>query len=97
MYNTTTGTSITLLITLFFQLVVYELISWYPNWSSAGCSLHDAWSTHKIHSYKHLNILVMLLFTSLWALCGRLLIFSFEQSVIKQGCGACRYIELHIR
>ena len=66
MYNTTT--SITLLITLLFQLVVYERISWYPNWSSAGCSLHDAWRSaypaHKIHSYKHLNILVMLLFTS---------------------------------
>ena len=66
MYNTTTGTSITLLITLLFQLVVYERISWYPNWSSAGCSLRDAWSAYpayKIHSYKHLNILVMLLFT----------------------------------
>ena len=66
MYNTTTSTSITLLITLLFQLVVYERISWYPNYSSAGCSLHDAWSTYpayKIHSYKHLNILVMLLFT----------------------------------
>ena len=40
---------------------------WYPNWSSAGRSLHDAWSAypaHKIHSYKHLNILVMLLLTS---------------------------------
>ena len=36
MYNTITGTSITLLITLLFQLVVYERISWYPNWSSAG-------------------------------------------------------------
>ena len=55
MYNTTTGTNITLLVTLLFQLVVYERISWYPNWSSAGCSLHDAWSAH-------LNILVMLLF-----------------------------------
>ena len=69
MYNTTTtGTSITLLITLLFQLVVYERISWHPNWSSAGCSLHDAWSAypaHKIHTgYKHLNIIVMLLFTS---------------------------------
>ena len=67
MYNTITGTSITLLITLLIQLVVYGRISWYPNWSSAGCSLHDAWSAypaHKIHSYKHLNILVMLLFTS---------------------------------
>ena len=66
MYNTTTGTSITLLITLLFQVVVYQHISWYPNWSSAGSSLHDAWSAypaHKIHSYKHLNILVMLLFT----------------------------------
>ena len=66
-YNTTTGTSITLLITLLFQLVVYERISWYPNWSSAGRSLHDAWSaypTHKIRSYKYLNILVMLLLTS---------------------------------
>ena len=67
MYNTTTtGTSITLLITLLFQLVVYERISWNPKWSSAGCSLHDAWSAypaHKIHSY-NLNILVMLLFTS---------------------------------
>ena len=66
MYNTTTtGTSITLLITLLFQLVVFERISWYPNWSSAGCSLHDTWSAypaHKIHSYS-LNILVML-FTS---------------------------------
>ena len=41
MYNTTTGTSITLLITLLFQLVVYERISWYPNWSSAaGLSVH---------------------------------------------------------
>ena len=63
MYNTTTGTSITLLITL---LVVYQRISWYPNWSSAGSSLHDAWSAYpayKMHSYKHLNILVMLLFT----------------------------------
>ena len=68
MYNTTTtSTSITLLITLLFQLVVYERISWYPNLSSAGPSLHDAWSAypaHKIHSYKHLNILVMLLLTS---------------------------------
>ena len=36
MYNTTTGTSITLLITLLFQLVFYERISWYPNWLSAG-------------------------------------------------------------
>ena len=84
MYNTTTSTSITLLITLVFQLVVYERISWYPNWSSAGCSLHDSWSTypaHKIHSYKHLNILVM------WPLASprRLLIFSFEQSVINKG------------
>ena len=67
-----TGTSITLLITLLFQLVVYERISWYPNWSSAGhrlvvSSLHDAWSAypaHKRHSYKHLNVLVILLFTS---------------------------------
>ena len=58
MYNT-----ITLLITLLFQLVVYEHISWYPNWSSAGCSLHDAWPAYKINRYKHLNILVMLLFT----------------------------------
>ena len=35
--------------------------------ASAGRSLHDAWSaypTHKIHSYKHLNVLVMLLLTS---------------------------------
>ena len=95
MYNTTTGTSITLLITLLFQLVVYERISWYPNWSSAGCSLHDARSAYpayKIHSYKHLNILVMLLFTckvasgSAVVTLRRLLIFSFEQSVIKQGC-----------
>ena len=65
MYNTTTSTNITLLITLLFQLVVYERISWYPNWSSAGCSLHDACSTYpayKINSYKHLNILVILLF-----------------------------------
>ena len=70
MYNTTTGTSITLLITLLFQLVVYERISWYPNWSLNQLvvpALHDSWSAypaHKIHSYKHLNILVMLLFTS---------------------------------
>ena len=66
MYNTTTDTNNTLLITLLFQLVVYERISWYPNWSSTGCSLHGAWSAYpayKIHSYKHLNILVMLLFT----------------------------------
>ena len=64
---TTTGTSITLLITLPFQLVVYERISCYPNWSSAGRSLHDAWSAYPAHKiqllYKHLNILVMLLRT----------------------------------
>ena len=58
MYNTITGTSITLLITLLFQLVVYEPISWYPNWSSAGCSLHDAWSAYPAHkiqlqTFKH--------------------------------------------
>ena len=58
MYNTTTGTSITSLITLLFQLVVYERISWYSNWSSAGCSLHDAWSTYpaykiQLQSFKH--------------------------------------------
>ena len=100
MYNTTTSTSITLLITLLIQLVVYERISWYPNWSSTGCSLHDTWSAypaHKIHSYKHLNILVMLLFTCKVASATRLLIFSFEQSVINQGCGAGRYIELHVQ
>ena len=39
MYNTTTGTGITLLITLLFQLVVYERIGWYPNWSSTGHQL----------------------------------------------------------
>ena len=57
MYNTTTtGTSITLLITLLFQLVVYERISWYPNWSSAGCSLHDAWSAYPAHKNTVTNI-----------------------------------------
>ena len=94
MYNTTTCTSITLLITLL-------CISWYPNWSSAGSSLHDAWSAYpayKIHSYKHLNILVMLLFMCKVASDSavRLLIFSFEKSVIKQGYGAGHYIELHV-
>ena len=74
MYNTTTGTSITLLITLLFQLVVYECISWYPNWSSAGiptghqlvvhCMTPGVHILHTKYSYKHLNILVMLLFTS---------------------------------
>ena len=49
MHNTTTGTSNTLLITLLFQLVVYERISWYPNWSSAGCSLHDT-GAHILHT-----------------------------------------------
>ena len=100
MYNTTTGTSITLLITLLFQLVVYERISWYPNWSSAGCSLHDAWSTypaHKIHSYKHTCNVVVYQLSGAWPLCRRLLIFFFEQSVIKQGRGARRYIELNVR
>ena len=105
MYNTTTCTSITLLITLLFQLVVHQLvsqlvISWYPNWSSAGSSLHDAWGAYpayKIHSYKHLNILVMLLFMCKVASGSavRLLIFS-EKFVIKQGYGAGHYIELHV-
>ena len=58
MYSTTTGTSITLLITLLFQLVVYQRISWYPNWSSAGGLLHDAWSTYpaykiQLQTFKH--------------------------------------------
>ena len=59
---------------------------------SDGCSLSDAaWSAYaayKIHSYKHLNILVILLFTCKVAsgsLRGCLLIFSFVQSVIKHG------------
>ena len=60
---------------------------------SDGCSLSDAaWSAYaayKIHSYKHLNILVILLFTCKVAsgsLRGCLLIFSFVQSVIKHAC-----------
>ena len=65
MHNTTTGTSITLLLTLLFQLVVYERISWYPNWSSAGCSLHDAWSAYpayntQLQTFKHTcNVVVV--------------------------------------
>ena len=64
--TTTTSTSITLIITLLFQLVVYERISWYPNLSSAGCSLHDAWSRHisytqntQLQTFKHIcNVVV---------------------------------------
>ena len=48
------------------QVLHYSLpccSSWLFMSASAGCSLHDAWSAYpacKIHSYKHLNILVML-------------------------------------
>ena len=69
MYNTTTTcTSITLLITLLFQLVVYERISWYPiptgHQLVVHCMTPGAHILHTKYSYKHLNILVMLLFTS---------------------------------
>ena len=60
MYNTTT--SITLLITLLFTS------------ESAGCLranqlvIHwSAYPAYKIHSYKHLNLLVILLFTCKFA------------------------------
>ena len=68
MYNTTTGTSITLLITLLFSWLFMSASAGIPTGHQlVVSSLHDAWSTypaHKIQSYKHLNILVMLLFTS---------------------------------
>ena len=64
MYNTTT--SITLLITLLFMS---ECISWLFMSESAGIPagswvVHwSAYPAYKIHSYKHLNLLVILLFT----------------------------------
>ena len=85
-----------LIIQLPVQVLHYSLpccSSWLFMSASAGIptgpSLHDAWSAypaHKIHSYKHLNILVMT-FTNLL----------LQQSVIKQGRGVGRYIELHVR
>ena len=90
-----------------YQLV-YERISWFTSASAgipAGHQLVVHWSTYpafKIHSYKHLNLLVILLFTCKVAsgspsLCECLIIFSFAESVIKQGCGAGCYVELHVR
>ena len=81
MYTTTT--SITLLITLLFR----DRISWL---------FTGAHILHTKYSYKHLNLLVILLFTCK-VLRGCLIIFSFAQFVIKQRCGAGHYIELHVR
>ena len=66
MYNTTT--SITLLITLLFTSASVGCLRAHQLVSQLGISwlFTDAWSTYpayKIHSYKHLNLLVILLFT----------------------------------